>query len=393
MIDMKRWLGVVHRGLAWPLAVCRERARWRRTAPGAEGPRLYYGYRRVLEAGEPAAGGLVKCQDLLGPFPNTPERPNLLYLVSSALPPNVRVMVRMAQRYGARVVLNQNGVAYPAWHGAGWRAANRTPAWVYHRADHVLIQSQFCRESAERFLGVRRGPSEILYNAVDVRVFAPVDAAPSEAGPVLLLAGSHHFWYRVAVAVDTLARLVPRFPGVRLVVAGRCRWRVREQEALTELRRYAGEQGVSNRLTLRGAYTQCEAPELYRSADVLLHTNYNDACPRVVLEAMACGCPVVYSATGGVPELVGEEAGIGVPGPRDWDKPHPPPPDRLAESVTQVMQQHDALRQAARRRAEQHFDVGPWVAKHSAVFQELLGKTSRGPAGAGVPCIDPQHPG
>ena len=61
-----------------------------------------------------------------------------------------------------------------------------------------------------------------------------------------------------------------------------------------------------------------------RRADLLLHTKYNDPCPTVVLEAMASGLPVVYSASGGVPELVGEEAGVGIPAPFDWEHDHPP---------------------------------------------------------------------
>ena len=52
--------------------------------------------------------------------------------------------------------------------------------------------------------------------------------------------------------------------------------------------------------------------------------------PTVVLEALASGLPVVYSASGGTPELVGDDAGVGVPAPLDWEQDHPPAPEALA---------------------------------------------------------------
>ena len=49
--------------------------------------------------------------------------------------------------------------------------------------------------------------------------------------------------------------------------------------------------------------------ELMRRAHLLLHTKVKDPCPSAVIEAMACGLPVVYPASGGTVELVGDEAG------------------------------------------------------------------------------------
>ena len=65
------------------------------------------------EPDEPAVGGIVKLQHLIQEFPDTPHGFNVLYLVSSRLPDGAVALADWARRRGARVVINQNGAAYP----------------------------------------------------------------------------------------------------------------------------------------------------------------------------------------------------------------------------------------------------------------------------------------
>ena len=108
-----------------------------------------------------------------------------------------------------------------------------------------------------------------------------------------------------------------------------------------------------------------------RRGDVLLHTKYNDPCPTVVLEAMASGLPVVYSASGGTPELVGNHAGIGIDAPLDWERDHPPAPEALAEAVLTVSARLADYSAAAREQALR-FDREGWIDRHHTVFTELI---------------------
>ena len=91
-----------------------------------------------------------------------------------------------------------------------------------------------------------------------------------------------------------------------------------------------------------------------------------------MLEALACGVPVVHSASGGVPELVGD-AGIGVTSDTTWERDAPPAPGELADAVRAVLAGHDAYRATARARAVERFDLAPWVDRHRQLFAELLG--------------------
>jgi glycosyltransferase involved in cell wall biosynthesis len=116
-----------------------------------------------------------------------------------------------------------------------------------------------------------------------------------------------------------------------------------------------------------------------RRAHLLLHTKVNDPCPTLVLEAMACGLPVVYPASGGTVELVGDEGGIGVPHPESWERDEPPQPEALAAAVRTVLAERERYAEAARRRAVERFALGPWLDRHAELFRDvaLRARTSR----------------
>jgi glycosyltransferase involved in cell wall biosynthesis len=341
----------------------RAAVRWARLlAPRrrAGGVRIFYGHDVVPSFGEPVAGGTAKFQRLAARFPNRPTDFTLLYLGTTWLPRDVRPLLALARRRRARLVLNQNGIAYPGWAGTETEELNRRNRRVLEAAEHVLYQSEFCKTSADEFVGAPRGSWEILYNAVDVEHFTPAPAPP-EDGPMLLLGGDQTQAYRLELALRTLALL----PGVHLLVTGRL---------MSDPAPLLHELGIGDRVEFTGRYAQRDAPSLFHRAHMLLHTKVLDPCPSLVIEAMACGLPVVYPASGGTVELVGGEAGIGVPHPLDWEQDRPPEPEALAEAVRRALAGREQLAVAARRRAVERFALEPWLERHAEVFAEVLAR-------------------
>jgi glycosyltransferase involved in cell wall biosynthesis len=326
------------------------------------GVRIFYGHDQVPRPGEPVAGGTAKFQRLATLFPNRPTDFTLLYLGSTWLPRDLRPLLRFASRRHVPIVVNQDGVAYPGWAGAATDELNRRLRLALNAADHVLYQSEFSKRSSDEFLGEPRGSWEILYNAVDVEHFTPAEAAPPDP-PVLLLGGDQTQAYRLELALRTLALL----PGVRLIVTGRL---------VSSPDRLLDELGIRERIEFVGRYGQRRAPEIIRRAHLLLHTKVNDPCPSAVIEAMACGLPVVYPKSGGTVELVGEQAGIGVPHPESWERDEPPGPEELADAVRTVLASPKSYATAARRRAVERFSLGPWLDRHAELFAQLLSDAS-----------------
>lgn len=331
------------------------------------GIHVFYGYDNLPTPREVARGGIVKFQRLSETFPNTPRAFNIIYLVSSAHPAYAEHLVSAAQRIGAKFVWNQDGVAYPAWMPSGWRAVNAKMARLLHSANHVFYQGEFSRTSSDEFLGRYCGPAEVLYNAVDTDRFRPIHPARTGGRLILLMTGSKYLFQRIDSPIRTLFRVRRLHSQARLIFAGRIPARF-----LRPARRLIAKLGLEQAITFLPPFTQEEAPRLYGQADILLHPKANDPCPGVVVEAMACGLPVVYSDSGGVPELVGTDAGEGVPTEASWERFLAPEPEQWAEAVLTVAENLPRYAQAARQRAVDRFDLRPWVSRHHQVFERLL---------------------
>jgi teichuronic acid biosynthesis glycosyltransferase TuaC len=157
-------------------------------------------------------------------------------------------------------------------------------------------------------LGVAPERVTVLRNGVDLEFFRP---APREAarakfgmarrtlasvGHLIARKGHHH-----------VIAALPRLPDTELFIAG-------DGEEMANLKHLAATLGVSGRVHFLGAIAQDTLRDLYIGIDALVLASSREGWANVLLEAMACGTPVIASAVWGTPEVVAApQAGVLMP--------------------------------------------------------------------------------
>ncbi len=176
--------------------------------------------------------------------------------------------------------------------------------WAAKRAAAVITVSAGLKTVLAQ-LGVDSSNISVLRNGVDTRLFHPTDREAQRArlglaGTVLLMVGN-------LVALkghEIMLRALPDFPDACLLIVG-------EGEEEQTLRTLAGALGIEDRVRFLGAMPQEQLPAYYGAADALLLASSREGWPNVLLEAMACGTPVVSTCVGGTSEVVAApEAGV-----------------------------------------------------------------------------------
>lgn len=189
---------------------------------------------------------------------------------------------------------------------------------IMQRAARVLPVSESLREALED-AGIRASYT-VIPNAVETTVFTP-PVSPPPPLPLRLLSVARHSPVKgleTLLAAASRLRQNGSYFQLRLVGDGPERDRL---EAMT-LRL-----GLERNVTFLGTQSKPRIAEELRYSHALVLSSYWENLPCVVLEALACGCPVVASDVGGVSEAVTEETGILVP---------PGDPDRLAEALSSL---------------------------------------------------------
>jgi glycosyltransferase involved in cell wall biosynthesis len=230
-------------------------------------------------------------------------------------------------------------------------------------ADRIVYQSQFARTWWQTVYRQAPVPSTVIYNSVDLNTFTPIGPhrRPEDCFRVLMveghLGGGNEEGLRNACALAEAMQGRASRP-VELMVVGDVPDRLRV--ALD--RRHPGL------VRWAGVVPRDAVPEVDRSAHVLFSADLNAACPNSVIEALACGLPVVSYATGSLPELIEGGAGLVVPWGSNFWKLEPPDIPVLADAALQILSDQETFRAAARARAEAAFGLETMVTRYLEVL-------------------------
>ncbi len=226
-------------------------------------------------------------------------------------------------------------------------------------ADQVVYQSVFTRDWWQTVRGAVSAPGRVIYNAADLAEYTPSGPheRPEQGWRILVVEGHLHRAQTLALenAVE-LARALrqPGLPEVELWVAG-------DIEAGLKAEMDARAPGLVRWL---GVVSRDQIPFLDRSAHLLYSAEINPPCPNAVIEALACGLPVVGYNAGALPELLDAEFGQMSPwGSNIW-KLQPPDRQGLSQAALAVLGDQARYRRGARARAEAAFGLDEMVEKY-----------------------------
>lgn len=197
-------------------------------------------------------------------------------------------------------------VGGPRWHNALFKPWARLLA---SRTAAILTDSECSRRDLEILLGLDGRSIEVIPLGVDPS-FSPLAASrsPELKGRLRLpedyvLAVTNFLPHKNdLLLVRAFARLAVKHEGLGLVLAGG------DPQGRETLGRLVQEHGLEGRVHLPGAISEADLPALYAGARLFAFPSLYEGFGLPVLEAMACGVPVVCSSRGSLPEVAGDAA-------------------------------------------------------------------------------------
>jgi glycosyltransferase involved in cell wall biosynthesis len=213
-------------------------------------------------------------------------------------------------------------------------------------AKAIIINSNSLRSEIERYLEVDPRKLKLIYEAVDHDLFKPGDAGAARAivasrgvtKPFVLFVSSLWPYKNCDGLLRAWAVARGELGGRQLAIVGPGR----DEKYVGGLHSLAAELGISEDVVFVGGVPLEETVSFYQAADVFVYPSLNETFGLPILEAMACGCPVVTSDTSAMPETAGGAAVLS--DPKD--------PVSIARAIVEAAGPgRDLLREAGLRRA------------------------------------------
>lgn len=252
--------------------------------------------------------------------------------------------------------------------------------FALRRAARVIAVSESLKRDAVA-LGIPSERVRVIENGIDPGLFHPIDRTEARRslglpkyGPVLVSVGTLAPRKGFHLVMEAMAKLKKNWPTLRFAIVG---GDGAEGAMGNELRQLAQKLGIADRVVFAGPRKRGELASWYAAADLFVLATAHEGCPNVVLEALACGTPVLGTPVGSIPELLSQDVGIVVE--RDVES--------IAAGIDQALKRgwdRDAVR--ARIESRTWRAVGMEVAEelraaldgaHSAPYPEVAGEVAR----------------
>jgi glycosyltransferase involved in cell wall biosynthesis len=205
---------------------------------------------------------------------------------SFVLAPTPAILV--AKLYGRKIVLNyHSGEAED--HLARWPSAIA----IIRLADEIVVPSEYLVRVFAR-CGLR---ARAIYNTIETEAFR--FRRRDLLGPAFLSNRNFESHYGVDCVLRAFAIIQKHFPEASLIVAG-------DGSQRCTLEALACELSLQN-IEFKGLVDHDQILPLYDAADICLNGSLIDNQPLSLLEAFACGLPVVTTDAGGIPDIVTHE--------------------------------------------------------------------------------------
>ncbi|MHC3378339.1 glycosyltransferase family 4 protein [Haloarcula sp. H-GB5] len=232
----------------------------------------------------------------------------------------------------------------------GWKLLRTAPVRL---ADHVAVPSEFLRSLVTGW-GVDPDETSVIYNAIDID---RPSVADSNRPPRIVTVGRLVPWKGIGGIIDAFQQTDVADAELHIVGDGP------ERNAL-EAR--ASQQGVGDQVVFHGRIPHEQVLEIVSRSRVFALNSTYEGLPHVVLEAMACGTPVVASAVCGTPEVITDgEDGFLVP--QDDVESF----SKRFEQLLSKPSVRDQLRAQAYKRLESQFEHEKMVAEYETLLREV----------------------
>ncbi|MDQ3209084.1 MAG: glycosyltransferase family 4 protein [Gemmatimonadota bacterium] len=175
--------------------------------------------------------------------------------------------------------------------------------WVLRRANRMIAVSQYTADDLMRRAGVPASRIDVIYHGLDPVFTAPnglTGSAPSTSPYVLAVGG-------VSPRKNT-RRLIEAFVRWRGRGGHRKDYQLRITGASLDRDYAQAGAGLPEGVRLLGYVDKAELPSLYAGASAFLYPGIYEGFGLPIIEAMACGGPVITSTTGATPEVAGGAA-------------------------------------------------------------------------------------